>query len=97
MESKSESACNGRALGLTLEGGNMPTHRSTNRFNERELARALRAANKSGTPIDRVDVDPATGRISVIIARPGGEPPATAVREWHKATEDLQRRKSKDK
>jgi hypothetical protein len=59
----------------------MPARRSTNRFNERELARALRAATKSGTPIDRVDVDPATGRISVIIARPAdGESASSGAR-----------------
>jgi hypothetical protein len=44
------------------EGANMPARRSTNRFHERELARALRAAKKSGTPFDRVEVDPATGK-----------------------------------
>jgi hypothetical protein len=48
----------------------MPARRSTNRFHERELARALRAAKKSGTPFDGVEVDPATGKISVIIAKP---------------------------
>ena len=48
----------------------MPARRSTNRFHERELARAIRAAKKSGMPFDRVEVDPATGKISVIIAKP---------------------------
>jgi hypothetical protein len=48
----------------------MPARRSTNRFHERELARVIHAAQKSGTPFDRVDVDPATGKISVIIAKP---------------------------
>jgi hypothetical protein len=59
-----------RGAGLYWEG-HVPARRSTNRFHERELARALRAAQKSGTPFDRVDVDPATGKISVIISKPG--------------------------
>jgi hypothetical protein len=48
----------------------MPARRSTNRFHERELARALRAAQKSGMPFDRVEVDPHTGKISVIASKP---------------------------
>ena len=60
--------------------------RSTNRFHERELARALRAAKKSGTAIDRVEVDPATGRISVVIAKPSEVPTPTAS-AWDEATE----------
>jgi hypothetical protein len=63
----------------------MPARRSTNRFHERELARALRAAAKSGTAIDRVDVDPATGKISVIIAKPAdGDKAKTSneVEDW---------------
>ena len=62
------------------------SHRSVNRFHERELARALRAAKKSGTPIDRVEVDPATGRISVVIAKPSEVPTPTAS-AWDEATE----------
>ena len=45
--------------------------RSVNRFHEREVARALRAARKAGECPDRVEIDPATGRISVIIAKAG--------------------------
>jgi len=39
--------------------------RTPNRFRERELARALRAAKAAGG--ERVEVDPTTGRIIVII------------------------------
>jgi hypothetical protein len=62
----------------------MPARRSTNRFHERELARVLRAAQKSGTPFDRVDVDPATGKISVIISKPDGDNVKTGneVENW---------------
>ena len=54
------------------------SRRTANRFHERELARALRAAKKSGTAIDRVEVDPATGKISVIIAQPNALPTPAA-------------------
>jgi hypothetical protein len=71
--------------GFHLEGAYpMPARRSTNRFHETELARALRAAKKSGTAIDRVEVDPATGRISVIISKPDGDNAKTGneVENW---------------
>jgi hypothetical protein len=69
----------------------MPTGRNTNRFHERELARVLRAAQKSGTPFDRVEVDPHSGKISVIVSKPAdGEEAATpAARDWDKATEAI--------
>jgi hypothetical protein len=41
------------------------TPRTPNRFRERELARAVRAARASGG--ERVEVDPETGKISVIL------------------------------
>jgi hypothetical protein len=45
--------------------------RTPSRFRERELARAVRAAKAAGG--ERVEVDPATGRIVVIIGK-AGEP-----------------------
>jgi hypothetical protein len=39
--------------------------RTPNRFRERELARAVRAAKSAGG--ERVEVDPQTGRIIVVI------------------------------
>jgi hypothetical protein len=58
------------------------TPRGPNRFNQREVTRAVRAAHESGAPVDRVEVDPATGKISVILAKPGGEAAADTVNEW---------------
>ena len=43
--------------------------RRKNRFSERELARAGRAAKAIGA--ERVEVDPATGKISMIFPKPG--------------------------
>ena len=54
------------------------SHRSQNRFNQREVARALRAARLAGERPGRVEIDPATGRITVIIAK-AGEGAAGAV------------------
>jgi hypothetical protein len=46
------------------------SHRSVNRFNQREVSRAIRAARLAGERPERVEIDPATGRITVIIAQP---------------------------
>src|SRR5262245_11196868 len=43
--------------------------RRKNRFNEREVARAGRAAKAIGAY--GVDIDPATGKLSIVIAKPG--------------------------
>ena len=60
--------------------------RSTNRFNSREVARALRAARLAGERPERVEIDPATGRITVIIAQPS-DAPTPAACAWDEATE----------
>ena len=44
--------------------------RGLNRFRERELARALRAAKRAGG--ERVEIDPATGKISVLLGCEAG-------------------------
>ena len=51
-------------------GKNVPP-RSPGRFRERELARAVRAAKSAGG--ERVEIDPATGKISVILTKPVGD------------------------
>jgi hypothetical protein len=48
--------------------------RSPGRFKEREVARALRAVRRAGGIVDRVEVDPATGKIVMILAKPGEAP-----------------------
>jgi hypothetical protein len=54
---------------------NPPVPRSRNRFRERELARAIRAARSAGG--ERVEIDP-TGKISIVIGKPGDESSATS-------------------
>src|SRR4051812_9675715 len=58
--------------------------RSQNRFNQREVARALRAARLAGERPERVEIDPATGRITVIIAKTSDYNAKTGneVEEW---------------
>src|SRR5262245_11548249 len=55
-------------------------HRTTNRFNQREVARALKAARLAGERPHRVEIDPKSGKISVILAK-SGEATAQA-NEW---------------
>jgi hypothetical protein len=43
--------------------------RSPNRFRERELARAVRAAKSAGA--ESVEIDPVTCKISIVIRKPG--------------------------
>src|SRR5262245_45613772 len=63
--------------------------RTENRFRERELARAVRAAKAAGG--ERVEVDPESGKITVIIAKgaPGAETQAAGAKAWDDATEVL--------
>ena len=56
------------------------SRRSANRFNQREVARALRAARLAGEHPERVEIDPATGRIVVILAKPGET--TMTMNEW---------------
>jgi hypothetical protein len=55
--------------------------RSPGRFKEREVARALRATRLAGETPTSVEVDPTTGKISVMLAKPGAEA-AADTNEW---------------
>jgi glycerate-2-kinase len=63
--------------------------RTENRFRERELARAVKAAKAAGG--ERVEVDPASGRITVIIGKGGAttDMSVAAVKQWDDATEAI--------
>jgi len=56
--------------------------RSENRFRQREVSRALRAAHEAGEAIDRVEIDPHTGKISVILAKSGERVADNEVENW---------------
>jgi hypothetical protein len=66
--------------------------RTENRFRSREAARAVRAVRLAGEIPTGVEIDPATGRITVSIARPDQDP-TPGAEAWDKATEDLRRKK----
>jgi hypothetical protein len=57
-----------------------PKPRSPGRFRERELARAVRAAKSAGG--ERVEIDPTTGKISVILTKPGENVADNEVENW---------------
>jgi hypothetical protein len=64
------------------------SHRSVNRFNSREVARALKAARLAGECPDRVEIDPATGRIAVIIRNPGETTTGNNANPWDEVLKD---------
>jgi hypothetical protein len=64
------------------------SHRTANRFNQREVSRALRAARRAGETVERVEIDPATGRISVIIAKSGEAATGRNTNPWDEVLKD---------
>jgi hypothetical protein len=56
--------------------------RTENRFRQREISRALRAARDAGEAIERVEIDPTTGKISVILAKSGERVADNEVENW---------------
>jgi hypothetical protein len=60
--------------------GNNAPPRKPSRFRERELARAVRAARSAGG--DRVEIDPTTGKISVVIGKSGESVVDSEVENW---------------
>jgi hypothetical protein len=96
----------GRALAavrIFLSAADSPrrrrSQRGPNRFLETEIRRAIRAVTDMGATVERVEVDPASGRISVIVASPGqGETPTPGAAAWDRATEtELSKSKAKAK
>jgi hypothetical protein len=67
------------------------SRRSTNRFNQREVARALKAARLAGENVERVEIDPASGKISVILSE--ARAPEAGAKAWNDATAELQKEK----
>jgi hypothetical protein len=51
------------------------SHRRANRFSQRDVSRALRAARRAGETVERVEIDPASGKICVILKDPDGSRP----------------------
>ena len=55
--------------------------RTPNRFRQTELARAVRATILAGLAVARVEVDPASGKFSVITGAPESED-TTGAKAW---------------
>jgi hypothetical protein len=62
------------------------SRRTENRFRQREISRALRAAREADAEVDRVEIDPVSGKISVILAKRTTQENATAAQAWLDAT-----------
>jgi len=63
------------------------SRRRENRFREREVSRALKAARKAHAEVDRVDFDPVNGKFSLILAKPEAtQESAAAAQAWVDAT-----------
>jgi hypothetical protein len=62
--------------------------RSVNRFNQSEVARALRAARLAGESVDRVEIDPKRGKISMILKSGAPEPTARMINPWDEVLND---------
>ena len=56
--------------------------RTPNRFRAAELTRVMRSARTGGVDVARFEVDPANGRISVIVRDGGQELPKTELDQW---------------
>jgi hypothetical protein len=71
--------------------------RTENRFRERELARAVRAAKAAGG--ERVEIDPSTGRITVVIGQgdTAAEMQAAGTKAWDDATNAIVKSKKGSK
>jgi hypothetical protein len=76
-----------------LEGPMPRAPRSVNRFNQREVARAIRAAREAGENLDRVEIDPASGKISVFVAKPAAAESTAGAKTWNEATEAVAKSK----
>jgi hypothetical protein len=74
-----------------MSGPRPRSPRTENRFRERELARAVKAAKAAGG--ERVEVDPASGRITVIVGK--GVASEAGAKAWEDATEQLTKGKNK--
>jgi len=70
------------------------TPRTANRFNQREIARAMRAVRDAGADIERVEVDATRGKFSVILAKPGtAQAENGGAQVWNDATEAIMKSK----
>jgi hypothetical protein len=56
--------------------------RATTTFRQRDVAAAIKAARAAGCTITRVEIDPITGRITIMIGAPGELKEASDLDKW---------------
>ena len=59
----------------------MASRRGPNRFSEREVTRAMRAVERAGKIVDRVEIDPGSGKL-VVVLKSGKSVPDNDVENW---------------
>jgi hypothetical protein len=66
--------------------------RAPSNFRQQDVARAIKAAQASGLPIARIEVDPKTAKITVIVGEPATEE-AQKVNPWDNAPMPSERKR----
>ena len=70
----------------TPKRGGPRSPRSRNLFNRREIARGCRAIEDAGMRVARVEIDPITGKIAIVIKHGDEAEPANARNPWDTVT-----------
>jgi hypothetical protein len=71
--------------------------RTENRFRQREIARSIRGAEDAGKDVERVEIDPATGRIHLILAKGENSDAPVGAKAWDDALTKLQKEDKPEK
>jgi hypothetical protein len=73
--------------------------RAPSNFRQQDVARAIKAAKGSGLDIVRVEIDPKTSKITLVVKKDKDDDISTPVNEWATASTDwaLPKRKLKRK
>jgi hypothetical protein len=69
----------GRLSGI-FDCGVLKMARGQSAFKQIDVTRALRAVSAAGQPVQRIEIDPATGKIVVFVSKPGEQ--NTEGNEW---------------
>lgn len=56
--------------------------RAPTTFRQRDIAAAIKAARAAGCTVSRVEIDPITGRITIMMGAPGEPEKASDLDKW---------------
>jgi hypothetical protein len=59
-----------------------PDHYTPMRFKQSEVERGIRGVQSRGLPISRVEIDPQTGRISIVTGKPHTDDNSSSKNPW---------------